>query len=48
MPALAAASAAFDEACKGVALRANLSKTTVTVGRGVDVSTIPPNFPIEM
>ena len=45
MPALAAASAAFDEACKSVALRANLSETTVTLGRGVDVSTIPPQPP---
>ncbi len=47
MPALEAASAAFDEACRRVSLRANLKKTTVTLGRGVDPSTIPPNLPLE-
>ena len=47
LDALEEASRAFGAACAEVKLRANLKKTTVTLGRDVDPTTIPIGIPIE-
>ena len=45
--ALSDATVAFGEACAKAKLRANLKKTTITLGRDVDPTTLPHGLPIE-
>ena len=47
LEALEEAQKAFGAACAEVKLRANLKKTTVTLGRNVDPTTVPTGLPIE-